>query len=197
MEQLIDHINRTVAGGSRNPRWRWPDSYLQLVNFVVRESFSVRVDREGLLTKSAQFDLSSLFKDNKRVDLSPLFEQNEREDKEEMRFVTARPASYVISKLEEVGKAVKFRVRLQGLENRGRAAAVHRKGTAVVRRGSGRRVVCGLVGEERERKGESKLPAGNKTAGVREGAAGEVGKGIADEVGKGTVGVREGAAGGK
>uniref|UniRef100_A0A7N0TGG4 non-specific serine/threonine protein kinase n=1 Tax=Kalanchoe fedtschenkoi TaxID=63787 RepID=A0A7N0TGG4_KALFE len=56
-------------------------------------------------------------------DLSPLFEEKKREEKEEMRFATTRPASSVISRLEEVGKAVKFtvrksesRVRLQGME---------------------------------------------------------------------------------
>ncbi|XP_022965758.1 CBL-interacting serine/threonine-protein kinase 6-like [Cucurbita maxima] len=56
-------------------------------------------------------------------DLSPLFEEKKREDKEEMRFATSSPASSVISKLEEVAKAVKFDVkkseswvRLQGQE---------------------------------------------------------------------------------
>lgn len=59
-------------------------------------------------------------------DLSPLFEEKKREEKEEMRFATTKPASSVISKLEEVAKAVKFdvkksesRVRLQRQE-RGR-----------------------------------------------------------------------------
>ncbi|XP_027359638.1 CBL-interacting serine/threonine-protein kinase 6-like isoform X1 [Abrus precatorius] len=59
-------------------------------------------------------------------DLSPLFEEKKREEKEEMRFATTRPASSVISRLEEVAKAVKFdvkksdtKVRLQGQE-RGR-----------------------------------------------------------------------------
>ncbi|KAK3016420.1 hypothetical protein RJ639_007067 [Escallonia herrerae] len=51
---------------------------------------------------------------NKRVDMSSLFEENEREEKEETRFTTARSASCMISKLEEVAKAVKFRMRLQG-----------------------------------------------------------------------------------
>ncbi|CAM8891768.1 unnamed protein product [Rhodiola kirilowii] len=65
-------------------------------------------------------------------DLSPLFEEKKREDKEEMRFATTRPASSVISRLEEVGKAVKFsvrksesRVRLQGME-------IGRKGKLVI-----------------------------------------------------------------
>ncbi|GAV83122.1 Pkinase domain-containing protein/NAF domain-containing protein [Cephalotus follicularis] len=56
-------------------------------------------------------------------DLSPLFEEKKREDKEELRFATTRPASSVISTLEEVAKAVKFsvkksetRVKLQGQE---------------------------------------------------------------------------------
>ncbi|XP_058754167.1 CBL-interacting serine/threonine-protein kinase 6 [Vicia villosa] len=59
-------------------------------------------------------------------DLSPLFEEKKREEREEMRFATAGTASGVISKLEEVAKAVKFdvkssdtKVRLQGQE-RGR-----------------------------------------------------------------------------
>ncbi|KAK7281506.1 hypothetical protein RIF29_09564 [Crotalaria pallida] len=58
--------------------------------------------------------------------LSPLFEEKKREDKEEMRFATTSSASSVISRLEEVAKAVKFdvkksesKVRLQGQE-RGR-----------------------------------------------------------------------------
>lgn len=57
-------------------------------------------------------------------DLSPLFEEKKREEKVELRFATTRPASSVISKLEEVAKAVKFNVkksestvRLQGQES--------------------------------------------------------------------------------
>jgi|UniRef100_A0A2N9FQQ6 5'-AMP-activated protein kinase catalytic alpha subunit len=58
-------------------------------------------------------------------DLSPLFEEKKREEKEELRFATTRPASSVISKLEEVAaKAGKFSVkksestvRLQGHES--------------------------------------------------------------------------------
>ena len=56
-------------------------------------------------------------------DLSPLFEEKKREEKEELRFATTRPASSVISRLEEVAKNMKFnvkksesRVRLQGQE---------------------------------------------------------------------------------
>ncbi|GMI81459.1 SNF1-RELATED PROTEIN KINASE 3.14, SOS3-interacting protein 3, CBL-INTERACTING PROTEIN KINASE 6 [Hibiscus trionum] len=56
-------------------------------------------------------------------DLSPLFEEKEIEEKEEVRFATTKPASSVISKLEEVAKSVKFSVkksessvRLQGQE---------------------------------------------------------------------------------
>ncbi|KAF5725870.1 CBL-interacting protein kinase 9 [Tripterygium wilfordii] len=57
-------------------------------------------------------------------DLSPLFEEKKREEKEELRFATTRPASSVISRLEEVAKSMKFnvkksetRVRLQGQES--------------------------------------------------------------------------------
>ena len=59
-------------------------------------------------------------------DLSPLFEEKKREEREEMRFVTAGTPSRVITRLEQVAKAVKFdvkssdtKVRLQGQE-RGR-----------------------------------------------------------------------------
>ncbi|XP_057415742.1 CBL-interacting serine/threonine-protein kinase 6-like [Lotus japonicus] len=59
-------------------------------------------------------------------DLSPLFEEKKREEREEMRFATAGTPSRVISRLEEVAKAVNFdvkssesQVRLQGQE-RGR-----------------------------------------------------------------------------
>ncbi|KAL6223740.1 hypothetical protein ACLB2K_002598 [Fragaria x ananassa] len=57
-------------------------------------------------------------------DLSPLFEEKKREEREELRFATTRSASSVISKLEEVGRAGKFKVkksdsmvRLQGEES--------------------------------------------------------------------------------
>lgn len=57
-------------------------------------------------------------------DLSPLFEEKKREEKEELRFATTKPASSVISTLEEVAKTKNFTikksdssVRLQGLEN--------------------------------------------------------------------------------
>ena len=60
-------------------------------------------------------------------DLSRLFEEKRREEREEMRFATAGTPSSVISRLEEVAKAVKFdvkrssdtNVRLQG-QQRGR-----------------------------------------------------------------------------
>ncbi|TQD86116.1 hypothetical protein C1H46_028289 [Malus baccata] len=57
-------------------------------------------------------------------DLSPLFEEKKRVEREELRFVTTLSASSVISKLEEVATAGKFRikksdsmVRLQGQES--------------------------------------------------------------------------------
>ncbi|PIN20576.1 Serine/threonine protein kinase [Handroanthus impetiginosus] len=57
-------------------------------------------------------------------DLSPLFEEKKRVEREELRFATSRPASSVISKLEEVAKTKNFSVkksdncvRLQGQES--------------------------------------------------------------------------------
>ncbi|KAI4330306.1 hypothetical protein MLD38_028604 [Melastoma candidum] len=56
-------------------------------------------------------------------DLSPLFEEKKRQ-KEELRFATTKPASSVISSLEEVAKSRKFnikksdsKVKLQGVES--------------------------------------------------------------------------------
>ncbi|KAK6136432.1 hypothetical protein DH2020_029853 [Rehmannia glutinosa] len=57
-------------------------------------------------------------------DLSPLFEEKKRVEKDELRFATMRPASSVISKIEEVAKTKNFSVkksdscvRLQGQES--------------------------------------------------------------------------------
>lgn len=57
-------------------------------------------------------------------DLSPLFEEKKKKEKEQLRFATTKPASSVISKLEEVAKTSKFSlkrsdssVRLQGQES--------------------------------------------------------------------------------
>lgn len=57
-------------------------------------------------------------------DLSPLFEEKKKEEKQEMRFATTRPASSVISRLEEAANAEKYdvrtsesRVRIQGKQS--------------------------------------------------------------------------------
>ncbi|OVA15283.1 Protein kinase domain [Macleaya cordata] len=93
---------------------------------------SIRTEEErefdgGLKSKEPEslnaFHIISL---SQGFDLSPLFEEKKREEREELRFATTKSASSVISKLEEVAKAVKFNVkksescvRLQGQE-RGR-----------------------------------------------------------------------------
>ncbi|XP_068314947.1 CBL-interacting serine/threonine-protein kinase 6-like [Pyrus communis] len=80
---------------------------------------------EKILSKQTEtlnaFHIISL---SEGFDLSPLFEEKKREEREELRFATTRPASSVISKLEEVAAAGKFRikksdsmVRLQGQES--------------------------------------------------------------------------------
>ncbi|KAB2618790.1 CBL-interacting serine/threonine-protein kinase 6 [Pyrus ussuriensis x Pyrus communis] len=80
---------------------------------------------EKILSKQTEtlnaFHIISL---SEGFDLSPLFEEKKREEREELRFATTRPASSVISKLEEVAVAGKFRikksdsmVRLQGQES--------------------------------------------------------------------------------
>ncbi|KAJ6355261.1 hypothetical protein OIU76_026939 [Salix suchowensis] len=86
-------------------------------------------DEDAIGDKSKQLETLNAFHIislSQGFDLSPLFEERKREEKEELRFATTRPASSVISRLEEVGKAGNFsvkksdsKVRLQGQE-RGR-----------------------------------------------------------------------------
>ncbi|XP_010525811.1 PREDICTED: CBL-interacting serine/threonine-protein kinase 6 [Tarenaya hassleriana] len=64
-------------------------------------------------------------------DLSPLFEEK-KEEKQEMRFATTRPASSVISRLEEAAKAVKFEVRKSESRVRMQGKEMGRKGKLAV-----------------------------------------------------------------
>ncbi|CAI0542421.1 unnamed protein product [Linum tenue] len=61
-------------------------------------------------------------------DLSPLFEEKKKMEKEELRFATTRPASSVISRLEEVGKAGKFSVKKSETKVKLQGQASGRKG---------------------------------------------------------------------
>ncbi|KAL3629617.1 CBL-interacting serine/threonine-protein kinase 6 [Castilleja foliolosa] len=61
-------------------------------------------------------------------DLSPLFEEKKRAEREELRFATTRPASSVISKLEEVAKTMNFSVRKSDSTVRMQGNANGRKG---------------------------------------------------------------------
>ncbi|KAL2348701.1 hypothetical protein Fmac_002701 [Flemingia macrophylla] len=92
-----------------------------------RHQLEFKFDLEDSATKETStmnaFHIISL---SEGFNLSPLFEEQKKQKEEEIRFATTRPASSVISRLEEVAKAVKFdvkksetRVRLQGQE-RGR-----------------------------------------------------------------------------
>ncbi|KAJ6698621.1 NON-SPECIFIC SERINE/THREONINE PROTEIN KINASE [Salix purpurea] len=86
------------------------------------DAFSGEEDANGDKSKQPEtlnaFHIISL---SQGFDLSPLFEEKKREEKGELRFATTRPASSVISKLEEVARAGNFnvkksdsKVRLQG-----------------------------------------------------------------------------------
>lgn len=61
-------------------------------------------------------------------DLSPLFEENKKKEKEHMRFVTTRPASSLISKLEEVAKTSNFSVKKSDSCVRLQGQVIGRKG---------------------------------------------------------------------
>lgn len=65
-------------------------------------------------------------------DLSPLFEEKKREEKEELRFATTRPASSVISKLEEVARAEKFNVKKSDTRVRLQRQECGRKGKLAI-----------------------------------------------------------------
>ncbi|KAF7838157.1 CBL-interacting serine/threonine-protein kinase 6-like [Senna tora] len=65
-------------------------------------------------------------------DLSPLFEEKKREEKEEMRFATTRPASSVISRLEEVAKAERFNVKKSETKVRLQRQECGRKGKLAI-----------------------------------------------------------------
>ncbi len=82
------------------------------------QAFLVEEDGANWKGKAAEslnaFHIISL---SEGFDLSPLFEEKKREEREELRFATTRSAGAVISKLEEVAKAVKFNVRKSGDES--------------------------------------------------------------------------------
>lgn len=83
--------------------------------------FSVHKSKEESETLNA-FHIIAL---SEGFDLSPLFEEKKKQEKREMRFATSRPASSVISSLEEAAKVGnKFdvrksesRVRIEGKQN--------------------------------------------------------------------------------
>ncbi|XP_068647070.1 CBL-interacting serine/threonine-protein kinase 6-like [Aristolochia californica] len=90
-----------------------------------RDEEEEKKSEEKMLKGKEQLNAFHIISLSEGFDLSPLFEEKKME-KEEMRFATTKPASSVISTLEEVAKAGKFSVkksdtsvRLQGQE-RGR-----------------------------------------------------------------------------
>ncbi|KAH6819212.1 SOS3-interacting protein 3 [Perilla frutescens var. frutescens] len=87
--------------------------------FAVMDALSLGKGKE-----SQSFNAFHIISLSEGFDLSPLFEEKKRDEKEELRFATMRPASSVISTLEEVAKTKNFSVkksdscvRLQGVEN--------------------------------------------------------------------------------
>ncbi|KAL8497666.1 hypothetical protein ACS0TY_021121 [Phlomoides rotata] len=91
------------------------------------KSLSMKEEQEFAVGKGKETETLNAFHIislSQGFDLSPLFEGKKREENEELRFATTRPASSVISKLEEVAKTKNFSikksdscVRLQGLES--------------------------------------------------------------------------------
>lgn len=85
-----------------------------------KPNFLVEDEEEGLNLKGKEgktlnaFHIISL---SEGFDLSPLFEEKKREEKQDIRFATMKPAGAVVSKLEEVAKAMKFSVKKSGDES--------------------------------------------------------------------------------
>ncbi|CAK9157456.1 unnamed protein product [Ilex paraguariensis] len=86
------------------------------------EDDSPQVEGREATSESETLNAFHIISLSKGFDLSPLFEEK-RKEKEELRFGTAKPASSVISRLEEVAKAAEFivkkcesRVRLEGMD---------------------------------------------------------------------------------
>lgn len=114
-----------------NPNTRIPTSKIMesswfrksIPKTVVTKEEQEFIESNEKLKQSETLNAFHIISLSEGFDLSPLFEEKKREEKEELRFATTRPASSVISKLEEVAKAGKFsvkksesRVRLQGQE---------------------------------------------------------------------------------
>lgn len=110
-----------------------PDSRISIPKIMQTSWFkkavprSLNVEEEGFGLKGKETETLNAFHIislSEGFDLSPLFEEKKREEREELRFATTRPASSVISKLEEVAKSVKFSVKksdsgvdLKGMES--------------------------------------------------------------------------------
>lgn len=97
----------------------------------MNEDREIMADEETIVGKGKEMETLNAFHIislSEGFDLSPLFEEKKRIEKEEMRFATARPASSVISKLEEVGKMGNFSVKISDSSVRLQGLASGRKG---------------------------------------------------------------------
>ncbi|KAL6534845.1 CBL-interacting serine/threonine-protein kinase 6 [Orobanche gracilis] len=97
----------------------------------MNEDREIMADDETIVGKGKEIETLNAFHIislSEGFDLSLLFEEKKRIEKEEMRFATARPASSVISKLEEVGKMGNFSVKKSNSSVRLQGLASGRKG---------------------------------------------------------------------
>lgn len=152
-DNLVAMYRKIYRGDFKCPPWFSSDAR-RLVTKLLDPNPNTRINISKIMDSSwfkksvpknmkpneAEFDDSVLEKSSKKsetlnafhiislsegFDLSPLFEEKKREEKEELRFATTRPASSVISRLEEVAaksgnfsvKKSESRVRLQGHES--------------------------------------------------------------------------------
>ncbi|KAJ6914344.1 hypothetical protein NC651_016574 [Populus alba x Populus x berolinensis] len=127
-DNIVAMYRKIYRGDFKCPQW-FSSEARRLITKLLDPNPSTRITTSKVMDstwfkKSLPKTVRS--KEEMGFDLSPLFEEKTKEGKEELRFATTRPASSVISRLEEVAKAGNFnvkksdsKVRLQGQE-RGR-----------------------------------------------------------------------------
>ncbi|XP_049346948.1 CBL-interacting serine/threonine-protein kinase 6-like [Solanum verrucosum] len=125
--KMLDPNPRTRITASRIMESNWfKKTVPRTLRSKEEEEFAHVGDEDwvGKVKKIESLNAFHIISLSEGFDLSPLFEEKKKKEKEQLRFATTKPASSVISKLEEVAKMSKFSlkrsdssVRLQGQES--------------------------------------------------------------------------------
>ncbi|GFP90209.1 cbl-interacting serine/threonine-protein kinase 6 [Phtheirospermum japonicum] len=140
-DNIVNMYRKIYRGDFKCPPWFSPESRKLITKMLdpnpgTRISISKIMDstwfKKSLLRSLRTKEEQEIVAEDeanigKGFDLSPLFEEKMRVEKE-LRFATARPASSVISKLEEVAKTTNFSLRKSDSSVRLQGHATGRKG---------------------------------------------------------------------